>query len=335
MATRDEAVAPRERERPRMRRRAGWRVVARKELADHLLSARFLILLGVIGLFAMLTIYAVAGGIRELAPQASGQPAVFLALFTFRPDDVPLSFLTVVGLLTPLLGIAFGFDAVSGERSEGTLPRLVSQPIHRDDVINGKFAAGLVAIGLLLTIFTMLVSAIGMLRLGIVPSGAEVARLVIWLLVTFVYVSFWLGLSCLCSVVFRRAATSAIVGIAAWLVLAVFGALFIGLLADAISPVPDEATAAEVLANLRTEENIGRIFPANLYDDATIVLLNPLERSTGIILLQQLDFADLSSPLSLEQSLLLAWPQTVALVAITVICFAAAYIQFMRQEIRA
>jgi ABC-2 type transport system permease protein len=150
-----------------------------------------------------------------------------------------------------------------------------------------------------------------------------------------VYVSFWLGLSCLCSVVFRRAATSAIVGIASWLVLAVFGALFIGLLADAISPVPDQATAEEVLANLRAEENIGRIFPANLYDDATIVLLNPLERSTGIILLQQLDFADLSSPLSLEQSLLLAWPQTVALVAITVICFAAAYIRFMRQEIRA
>ena len=44
-----------------------------------------------------------------------------------------------------LFQIAFGFDDISGERSEGTLPRLVSQPIYRDDVINGKFAAGLAA----------------------------------------------------------------------------------------------------------------------------------------------------------------------------------------------
>ena len=329
MATHDDAWA-----RP-VRRGAGWRIVARKELADHLLSVRFLILLAIVGLAAILTIYAVAGGIRELAPEASGEPAVFLALFTFRPEDVPFSFLTVVGILTPLLGIAFGFDAVSGERSEGTLPRLVSQPIHRDDVINGKFAAGLVVIGLLLTVFTVLVAAIGMLRLGIVPAGSDVARLVIWLLVTFVYVSFWLGLASLCSVVFNRAATSAIVCLAAWLVLALFGGLFIGLLADAISPVPDQATPQELLANLRTEENIGRIFPAQLYRDATIVLLNPLERTTGILLLEQIDAADLSSPLSIEQSLLLAWPQTVALVAITVICFAYAYVRFMRQEIRA
>jgi ABC-2 type transport system permease protein len=43
----------------------------------------------------------------------------------------------------------------------------------------------------------------------------------------------------------------------------------------------------------------------------------------------------LPSTLSVEQSLLLVWPQVVALVALTVVCFAAAYILFMRQEIRA
>jgi ABC-2 type transport system permease protein len=41
------------------------------------------------------------------------------------------------------------------------------------------------------------------------------------------------------------------------------------------------------------------------------------------------------SALSLEQSLLLAWPQAVGLVALTVISFAAAYMLFMRQEVRA
>ena len=51
----------------------------------------------------------------------------------------------------------------------------------------------------------------------------------------------------------------------------------------------------------------------------------------------QLDQAQQQIPtlLSLDQSLLLAWPQLVALVGLTVAFFAAAYIRFLRQEIRA
>ena len=39
--------------------------------------------------------------------------------------------------------------------------------------------------------------------------------------------------------------------------------------------------------------------------------------------------------LSIDQSLLLVWPQVVALIALTVLCFVAAYVAFMRQEVRA
>ncbi len=39
--------------------------------------------------------------------------------------------------------------------------------------------------------------------------------------------------------------------------------------------------------------------------------------------------------LSLDQSLLLVWPHVVALVAMTAVCFAVAYVRFMRQEVRA
>jgi ABC-2 type transport system permease protein len=39
--------------------------------------------------------------------------------------------------------------------------------------------------------------------------------------------------------------------------------------------------------------------------------------------------------MTIEQSLLVIWPQVVALIALTVIAFAGAYIAFMRQEVRA
>jgi len=139
-------------ERPALRvPHDGWRVIAAKELGDHLLSVRFIVLLVVLGLAAAIPLYFAADLIRSAAPQASGVPAVFLALFTLGSQDY--TFLRVdsfVAIVAPLLGLAFAFDAINGERSEGTLPRLLAQPIYRDDVINGKFVASLAAITLVL-----------------------------------------------------------------------------------------------------------------------------------------------------------------------------------------
>lgn len=313
--------------------RAGWTIVARKELADHLLSVRFAVLLLLLGVVAVGSVYAAASGIRDVAPRATGTPALFLRLFTVAPERVP-AFFTMVGFLAPLLGIAFGFDAVNGERAQGTLPRLLSQPIHRDDVVNGKFAAGLAVIALMLTALTVLVAGIGLLRLGVVPTPGEVGRMLAWLVLSVIYVGFWLGLAALCSVALRRAATSALVAIAVWLVVTLFGGLLAGLAADTLAPVGPGATFAEQLRNAQLEQNLARLSPATLYEEATIVLLNPEVRSVGLILPRQLDRA-IASQLSLDQSILLVWPQTVALVAITVVCFAAAYVLFMRQEVRA
>src|SRR5690606_34854258 len=125
--------------------RAGWLIVAGKELADHLLSVRFIVLVVLLGLAAIVPLYFASDQIRTLASQISGAQAVFIALFTISPQDVPLLRVeALVAIVAPLLGIAFSFDAVNGERADGTLPRLLSQPIHRDDVVNGKFVAGLV-----------------------------------------------------------------------------------------------------------------------------------------------------------------------------------------------
>ena len=315
-------------------RRPGWRIVAAKELADHLLSVRFTILLALVGLVAIVSIYSAASSIRDAAPAASGLPGTFLLLFTVSPENLPLSFLRLVGIVAPVLGIAFGFDAVNGERSPGTLPRLVSQPIHRDDVINGKFAAGLTVIGLALTALTLLVAGLGMLRLGLVPTAEEIARMLIWLLVTLVYVSFWLGLSSLFSVVFKRAATSALVTFAIWVVLTIFWGLLLGIVSNSLAPLPSQPTLDEAVRHYRLEDRLGRLAPNQLYEDATISLLRPDQPAVGsLILVSPLRYQD--STLSLSQSLLVAWPQTVGLVALTMICFAAAYILFMRQEIRA
>jgi ABC-2 type transport system permease protein len=314
-------------------RRAGWRVVAAKELADHLLSLRLSVLLVIVVLAALGAVYATSGEIRSAAEEASGTPALFLRLFTVPGERFP-SLLDLLGFLVPLLGLSFGFDAVSSERAQRTLPRLVAQPIRRDDVVNGKFVASLTVIAAVVLALTLLVAGLGILRLGIVPSAEEVARIAAWYVLTVAYAGVWLGFATFLSVVLRRAATAALVSIGVWLVLTLFSSLLVGLVADVVAPLPGEPTTQEVLDRARWELWLGRISPEGIYDEATGVLLNPEVRTVGFLLPEQVDRA-IPTPLALDQSLLTIWPQAVALIALVVLAFAASYVAFMRQEIRA
>ena len=323
---------------------AGWMVVARKEFADHILSARFIVLLLILGVVAAVPLYMTADVIRSSASNASGGQAIFVALFWFTPalpealgqqGTLP-SVAGFLGLVAPLLGLSFAFDAVNGERAQGTLPRLLSQPIHRDDVINGKFAAGLSVIGLVIVAVVGLIAAVGILRLGVAPTAVELLRIVLWVVVTIVYVAMWLAFGMLLSVLVRRAATSALIGFGIWFAVTFFGGLITGMIGGIFAPL--QGNAEEVLRNNAMQETLNRLRPDILYAEASRALLSPqvTDVSTpATVGAYQQAAQRIPSLLSLDQSFILVWPQVVALVAITVGCFALAYVQFMRQEVRA
>ncbi|HIE21790.1 MAG TPA: hypothetical protein EYP73_04235 [Acidimicrobiia bacterium] len=131
----------------------------------------------------------------------------------------------------------------------------------------------------------------------------------------------------------RRTSTSALTAIALWLVLALFGTLLAQLAADIISPV-SAANPESAITNVETELVLSRLSPITLFEEASSALLNPEVRTLGLVTLAQLDGA-IVSELTVAQSLLLVWAQVVGLVAATVVIFAAAYVAFLRQEVRA
>jgi ABC-2 type transport system permease protein len=314
--------------------------VAGKEFADHVLSARLLLLMALLGLVAVASVYSTATALRGAAAQvtASGVPALFLKLFTIQAPSSPIfAFYAFIAFLGPLLGIAFGFDAVNGERSDRTLPRLLAQPVHRDDVINGKFVAGLSAIALVLGAITLIVAGVGLFELGIVPSADEVARLLVWFVASVIYVGFWLAFAMLCSVLLRRAATSALASIGLWIVLTLFASLLVGIVAGVLSPLPANPTLDQQVANAQLQQELARVSPGTLYGEVTAYLLDPGTQSVDVATLVQAQQQSgaLPSILPFDQSLILAWPQGVALLALTAVCFGFAYVGFMRQEVRA
>lgn len=338
MASQPEAAAPMAAswDTTLRRRRPGWLVVATKELAETLTSLRFAILLLLLVLAATVPVYAASGAIRDAAEAASGEAALFLALFTIGAEPVP-SFVGLVAFIAPLLGIAFGFDAINGERAQGTLARLLSHPIYRDDLVNGKFVAGMAAIALAVVSVTLIVAGLGIVRLGIVPTPGEVGRILVWVAITILYIGVWLGVAMLASVLFARAATSALVAIGLWLALSLFGVLLAQIVAGVLDPGANAADPEAALRHAQLEQLLSAVNPGSVYQQATLALLNP--GVTAVVVpgfAQALQLSQqIPTQLSLQQSLLIVWPHIVALLVVMVACFVATYVVFLRQEVRA
>src|SRR3989337_2371960 len=211
-------------------------VVFWKELADQFSSRRFMILLTIIVLTGMWATYSAGQTIRQ---DAESMPTefVFLLLLTSQSGAL-FSLATFLGFLGPLVGITLGFDAVSGEYARGTLSRVLSQPIYRDSLINGKFLAGLATVAVLWASVLLLVWGLGVTLVGFPPNAEELWRMLVFTIVGIFYVGFWLALALLFSLLFQRTVTAALGSLALWLFLALFAPLVAQIVAGFIVPTP-------------------------------------------------------------------------------------------------
>jgi ABC-2 type transport system permease protein len=304
---------------------SGVGVVTLKELSDHFVSARMRVLEWLVVLVALAAVY---GAIQHIRDVTAEDPFLFLRLFTTAQAPLP-SFTAFLGFLVPLMAIGLGFDAVNGEHSRRTLSRILSQPIYRDALLFGKFLAGLAALSISLVALWLLVIGLGLIMLGVPPGAEEMGRAFIFLLVTVAYAGVWLALAMLFSVIFRSAATAALVTLGFWLFITLIWPALAPAIAVALVPNGDEGTL------LLTAQALARISPSTLYGEAVLAILHPATRSLGPVYISQLQGAVMGAPLPLWQSVLVAWPQIVGLIAASILLFVGGYVAFQRQEVRA
>jgi len=320
-------------ERRRQREGSPWKglwAVVTKDMADHLTSARLLIL----ELLILLTTSATAYVALSNIPREAGEEGfLFLRLFTTSQDPLP-TFVGFLGFLVPLTAIALGFDAVNGEFSQRTLSRVLAQPIYRDALLMGKFLAGLLTLSLVLSAIWLVLMGVGILGLGIPPTAEEAARSLVFLVVTIFYGGIWLALALIFSTVFRQPATAALASIATWLFFAIFWEIVASLLGRALGP-GQVSTVEQLLSRAHLIQALNRASPNVLFLEATAGLLNPATRTFALILPSQLDRALTGAPLPFGESLLLIWPHLTGMIAATILLFAGCYVLFQRQEIRA
>jgi len=305
-----------------------WQVIS-KEMADHLTSARMRILEILIVLTAVGTGYT---ALQQITGSGSENQFLFLRLFTSAREPLP-AFAGFLGFLVPLVAIALTFDAINGEFSRRTASRVLSQPIYRDALLLGKYLGAFFTLALVLAAIWLLIFGIGLLGLGVPPTGEEVARSLLFLVATVFYGGFWMALALLFSTLFRQSATASLASIAVWLFFTAFWEIFVSLAAQSLSPIRF-GLLEEVLAQKKMMIMLSRFSPNTLFAEATIGLLNPAVRTLGLIMPFELEGAILGAPLPVGQSLAMTWPHLTGMIATTILLFALCYVSFQRREIR-
>lgn len=308
-------------------------------MEDHFSSIRFLLISALIVMVGVIIASMVGMGIQEESKGMAKPTFIFLWLFT--STGKLFSFVQFIGFFGPLIGIFLGFDSINRERVSRTLSKLLSQPIYRDSVINAKFLSGVAMITIVLVAIVLIISGLGIRLIGVVPGGEEIWRLVIYLIASILYISFWLGISILFSVIFRSTATSALASLAVWIFFSFFVSLGAGAVANAVAPVSQSVSGVDVdaaIKNAQIQRTISLFSPMTLYSDATTTILDPMRKTTQALILmgplERLSLSRFQNPLPLLQSLFIVIPHLISIVAITFLCFGVCYLVFMRQEIR-
>jgi ABC-type transport system involved in multi-copper enzyme maturation permease subunit len=160
--------------------------------------------------------------------QKHGAYNPFLALF----PSVDLTF--IFQIVLSLLALLFAYDAISGEREDGTLKLMMSNSIPRSSVLIGKYLSALlsllwpiavsVIVGLLMIMFSGKVSL----------TRSDSLRILLIVTVSLLYVSLFYLIGLLISTKTQRTATSLMVAMFVWVFLTLIYPNAGGFLADRV-----------------------------------------------------------------------------------------------------
>jgi ABC-2 type transport system permease protein len=323
---------------------AGTFTIFRKEFADHFANKRFLLL------FAMILFLSTASAYQGANLMRSNTNSNFLAIFSEGVSGS--SFVYLMVLFGPLLGLSLSFDTINKERKSGSLSTILTQPIFRDSVINGKFLAGALALTIAILVTIGINVGIAIPLLGFGPTGVQAMGIIALSLITILYLCFWFVVGLLFSVVCKDTSTSILASVATWITFSILIFIFATFITNILVPVPTFNVANATMANSTVgggfvtrvnptlisardviSSSVSRISPAYLYSQIATRFTGAAGGSfTGFTI--SISQFPREQTFNLANALTSSWPQILAIAVAMVVCFAASYALFLRSEIR-
>ncbi|MCE5339130.1 MAG: ABC transporter permease [Methanomicrobiaceae archaeon] len=363
--------------------------VARKEFSDHITSRRFVIILA---LFLVISAIGMHTGIGQYNDRLESynqqlqhmeEVAVDGPYAGWMPEkpSIMLIFSAMMAYMTTLgavLAIAIGFDLVSKEKETRSLKSLLSHPLYRDEIINGKAVGGIAALGFAM-VLALAISLAMLLLFSVVPTLEEFTAILIFGVISLGFLLAYFAIALTMSTVSRESGNALIytlvIFFAVSTLLPVLGAMAGDALAGDRPEPPQSAPMPTPVGRTVTGTASGGSFTSSVsqsvvhrvsegpdpewqqyeedmkaYSEKRIFindvtnLLSPQTNyyKAAMAVTNPRIAAMMSSPYGptpeetpgLAEALSQVWMNIAALIVFPSVFFAAAYVKFMRMDIR-
>ena len=356
--------------------------VARKEFIDHLTSRRFIFILA---LFLIISAYSMHQGMdyynnrledykeeisqisqikEEKGVEPEYMPKKPSILLIFQMMSYPMS------MLGAILAIAMGFDLITREKESRSLKSLLSHPVYRDEIINGKALGGILALVFAVGIAFLILFAM-LLLFSIVPDHDEFWRIVLFGAVTVLCLLTYFSIALMASTVAKDSGRALIYALLVFFAISFAMPVVGGLVTESVIGEPPEPPAVprykyETPPPLSANENEqvvpvkrGRVPEKNeewqryeeereAYWEKRLAIRDAFETfslycnydkvaesiTDPYLKAVHTNWYRPGETSSIPESLERVWKNIFALIILPVVFFVIAYIKFMRMDIR-
>jgi ABC-type transport system involved in multi-copper enzyme maturation permease subunit len=175
------------------------------------------------------------------------------------PVVPPLDWSFIIGALFSLYVILFGYNAVSGEKEDGTLRLVLSNPVGRVRLLTAKYVSIVSAAAAALLAGALVDLAIVAVLAPQVLTASGLSRIVLVLVMALAYVSLFTFLSLLVSALIHRSSLVLLTLLAVWVLFSVIIPSTASVLMEKLSSAPREIQAARMLQPTMQKEVWARI----------------------------------------------------------------------------
>ena len=164
-----------------------------------------------------------------------------------------LDVIYIVAIVLSLLAIIFTYDAVCGEREDGTLKLLHTNRISRATILLGKLVGAWVAIGVPFLAVFLFAAILGSFVGGMTISAAVLIELGVICLASLLYIGFFLCTGLFVSSLVRHSGTSILILLFIWVLFVLVAPNASPIIASQISPLPSVGAAEREIRMLVTD----------------------------------------------------------------------------------
>ncbi|WP_048148433.1 ABC transporter permease subunit [Methanolacinia paynteri] len=333
-------------------------IVSKKEFFDQISGKKFL------ALFFMLMVIAGVSVISEYQTYTKEMEAYANSGSTYldeygiihsgdaayNPSPVNIYYGIVNGLsgyiFGPLIAISAGFNLITKERESGSIKSILSHPLYRDELINGKAIGGIGVLAVATVGLFVIITAI-LFLLSVVPSGDDFISIALLCAITILYLAGIFSMSLMVSSLTKNSGTSLIYSLILFIILSYVATiaapsvsyLIIGPEPAIIGNDGFEFNDYDELSNYYStqkiiENSVEYFSIKNNYLYAGIALTKPsfFWAFKGADEVHFYDYSKMG--IGFEDILGKIWGNILLLIAYPIVFFGIAYVKFMRMDLR-